>query len=132
MACIVDRSLPKNYQIVYKAIRDAGHGRHLNAYELYVDLRDRKEQVSQTTVYRALERLVALKLIDEVAPPNASYVAYELAAPLHAHFHCHVCGVLRDVALTLPDDDLRNHVDLQDVEIERTVMMFAGRCKSCV
>ena len=128
----MERSLPKNYQIVYNAISEAGQGQHLNAYDVFLRLRERQEHISQTTVYRALERLVALKMIDEVSAPNASHVSYELAAPIHAHFHCRVCGVLSDVALTWPESELTAHKDLQSVKVERTVMMFEGHCDDCV
>ena len=121
----------KNYQTVYDVICEAGQGQHLNAYELFVSLRDRRLNVSQTTVYRALERLVSLGLIDEVTAPGANHVAYELAGPTHAHFHCRICGVLRDLHLAVAETELLRKSDVADLHIEHTVMLFEGCCKTC-
>jgi Fe2+ or Zn2+ uptake regulation protein len=127
----VKRSLPKNYQTIYAAIQAAGPGRHVSAYELFVLLRELPSRISQTTVYRALERLVEVGLIDQVAAPSAGHVVYELAAPAHAHFHCRMCGTLQDVELEFSQSELFNQGQLDGASIERTNLMLEGVCATC-
>ncbi len=125
----MERTLPKNYQTVYQALRDAGPGQHLNAAELCLRLGTRAAHISQTTVYRALDRLVALGMIEAVHAPQARHVAYEITAPSHAHFHCRVCGALRDIPC--PATALAQVPDLANLLVERTVVLFEGCCPAC-
>ncbi|HVN68710.1 MAG TPA: transcriptional repressor [Candidatus Binatia bacterium] len=124
-------SLPKNYRLIFDIIGASGIGRHLTPSEIYGKALKRQPGIGFSTVYRGLERLVALGLISELRVPGADSAAYEPAGPRHAHFRCTACGEIEDVAYAIPSRTIRALAEQHGVRIESERVTFEGCCAAC-
>jgi Fe2+ or Zn2+ uptake regulation protein len=123
--------LPKNYQLLYEIVREAGHGVHLSAGEIFVRARKRRPGIGFSTVYRGIQRLRELGLIDEIFVSGESAAIYEPAAPSHAHFRCRRCGRIDDVDYRLPARLLGTLGKRLRRQIDDAALTFSGICESC-
>lgn len=85
--------LKKNYQEIYHIIQN---NCALNAYEIFEKVnKNREKQISQTTIYRAINNLTELNLIKPVNL-NDGHTRYESIEKTnhHHHFICLECKEL--------------------------------------
>ena len=127
----VKRSLPKNYELIYRIVESSGIGRHLTPSEIYTKALKRRPGIGLATVYRGLERLRDLGLLSEVSMPGAAAAAYEPSGPRHAHFHCSKCGEVQDVDYAVPSRTVKALALQHGFHIESERVAFEGRCTSC-
>jgi Fur family transcriptional regulator, ferric uptake regulator len=124
--------LAKNYRLVYEIVREcAAKGEHVAMRNLFALARHRQPQIGFATIYRALARLEALHLIDEVTLPGSQSACYEPAAPEHAHFRCEECGGVADVDYVMPPRAKARAARLLGAEIRQVKVSLHGRCASC-
>jgi Fe2+ or Zn2+ uptake regulation protein len=123
--------LPKNYQFVYDILRAAGPGVHLTTADVFARAKRRRPGIGFSTVYRAIQRLSAEGLIDEIIVPGADSAFYEPAAPAHAHFRCTRCGNISDVQFTLRSQLVASLGRQMGGRIERTTVALHGLCRDC-
>lgn len=98
--------------------------------ELTTEVRRRHPEVHESTVYRTLDRLTALGLVDHVHLGHGRAV-FGLADRTHQHLHCGACGKV----LTAPSSlfaEIAQAVD-ERYEFELRLGHFAlgGRCRNC-
>lgn len=91
----------------------AGHDCAVTALELDDELRHRKPAVGRASVYRALEQLERLGLVQrmEVARGTAGYERVEPGGEHHHHAICRRCGRM---------------VPFEDPALERTIAKLSG------
>jgi Fe2+ or Zn2+ uptake regulation protein len=123
--------LPKNHQVVLEIIRDAGHGVHLTTSDVFARAKSRRPAIGFSTVYRGIQRLRDLALIDEVVVPGADCAAYELAGPAHAHFRCDRCGTVADVHYKMPRRAVAEIAKASGVRIDEAKLTLHGLCRAC-
>jgi Fur family peroxide stress response transcriptional regulator len=124
-------SLPANYQLVYDVLREAGPGVHLTTNDAYARARVRRPAIGISTVYRGIQRLRDMGLVDEILVPGAAAAVYEPVASPHAHFRCDRCGRVDDVAYNVPRrtiDALAKHMEAY---ITDSVVTLRGECREC-
>jgi len=126
------RRLPKNHQVVYEIIRSAAHGVHLTTGDVFALAKSKRPGIGFSTVYRGIQRLRDLCLIDEVALPGADAAVYELASEPHAHFRCDACGAVEDVAFRLPARSAAKLAASTGARIDQTKLTLHGLCRSCL
>jgi Fur family ferric uptake transcriptional regulator len=97
---------------IHRTVRDAG-GRltvptrliisilastadHLTADDLIAEVQGRVDGVSPSTIYRVIQRLNDLEIIEHVHSGNGP-AFYHLRERGHAHLVCHECGVVFDI-----------------------------------
>jgi len=124
-------SLPSNYRLIFDIIAASGIGRHLTPSEIYRKALKRRPGIGFSTVYRGLERLLALGLVSEIRMPGGDAAAYEPSGPRHAHFRCTGCGEIEDVAYAIPSRTIRALAEQHGVRIESERVTFEGRCAAC-
>jgi len=124
--------LPKNHQVVYEIVRSAGHGVHLSTSDVFARAKQMRPAIGFSTVYRGIQRLRDLALIDEIVVPGADAVVYELASEPHAHFRCDACGTVEDVAYEIPARALAAIVETTGARIQATKLTLHGTCRSCI
>ncbi|MGB0951789.1 MAG: Fur family transcriptional regulator [Planctomycetota bacterium] len=98
---------------------------------IFEALAQRIPEVSRTTVYRSLETMAGLGLLNRVEHPGSA-VRFDPNTAPHHHFLCSLCGALRD----LPDSALTGAAELafhpdgpylaQEISI-----LVRGHCQSC-
>jgi Fur family ferric uptake transcriptional regulator len=114
---------------VWEAVRR--DGRHRTADEIAGEVQQTLPEVNASTVYRTLELLVGLELVQETRL-NGAVTYYEVApAPVHHHFVCGRCGAVGHF-----DDDLLEPVRRQLLEregfaVSETRMTVFGLCHDC-
>jgi len=108
-----------------------GRRDHPTADQIFGAVAERVPDVSRATVYRALDTLTELGLLQRVAHPGSS-VRFDGNTNPHHHFLCSRCGAIED----LPLDAVRGHDELAFVgsptlqadEIGIQVRGLCGRC----
>jgi Fe2+ or Zn2+ uptake regulation protein len=123
--------LPKNYQLVYEILQAAGCGVHLSTHDVFTRAKRRRPTIGFSTVYRGVQRLADLSLIDEIAVPGADRAVYELTGVPHAHFRCDRCGVVQDVAYRLSSKTIAALAKKTGARIDETMLTLSGRCRAC-
>ena len=106
----------------------------LNAQQIFETLK-RTHNINRVTVYRILDRLVEIGLVDRISGGGRSFV-YGLAPndnhPPHPHFFCKSCGNLE----CLNPQSL--HVNMEPMQrtfpgsIENIEVRIDGVCKNCL
>jgi Fur family ferric uptake transcriptional regulator len=104
---------------------------HLSSLQVYEEIRLRLPAVNQSTVYRALERLVDCGKVS-VSDMGTSSTVYELLADgLHHHLVCQKCGKV----ITIGHEDVKgffsavqhkNHFNI----VTNHLILF-GICENC-
>jgi Fe2+ or Zn2+ uptake regulation protein len=123
--------LPANYQLVYDVLREAGPGVHLTTNDAYSRARARRPAIGISTVYRGIQRLRDMGLIDEIVVPGESAAVYEPVAAPHAHFRCDRCGRVDDVAYNVPRRTIESLAKHMDARITDTIVTLRGICHNC-
>lgn len=105
----------------------------LTALEIEDALRARKRSVSRASVYRILEQLEGLGLVQRVETGQAM-VRYERVAAAHEHHHhlvCEACGVVMPFA----DEALERAISSLSARVPLTVseheIVLRGECEDC-
>lgn len=110
-------------------------GEHLSAEDVYDRLRDKGMDVGLATVYRSLELLAELGILQRMEFGDGCS-RYELGdndplAHQHHHLICLRCGKVRE----FPDDMLdaleREISEKSGFKIDDHKVMFFGYCKEC-
>ena len=122
-----------NQRLVVLKVLAEHKDRHMTAEEIYDLVRNEFRDIGIATVYRTVQLLLEMKLIDRIEL-NDGCVRYEIGHTKHYHHHliCKECGKI------IPfDDDL-----LEDLEkhIEKTLgfcvldheLKLYGKCKDCI
>jgi Fur family ferric uptake transcriptional regulator len=106
------------------------HGPHPTAEQLTAQVKDRHPDTHESTVYRFLDDLERLGVIDHVHLGHGPAV-YHFADDTHHHLVCDACGVVVEV----PDralQGLRRRLRTEfDFEMEPRHFAVPGRCKAC-
>ncbi|MGA3031328.1 MAG: Fur family transcriptional regulator [Candidatus Limnocylindrales bacterium] len=110
----------------------AATGGHFTAAELLERGRRERVNIGRATVFRALELLTSLRVVERLDLPNGSH-AYVLCDPDEHHHHlvCSNCGRSQDVA----DGELARLVDeiakRHGYRIEAHRLELFGTCPDC-
>lgn len=111
----------------------AGHDCAVTAIELDDELRRRKPAVARASVYRALEQLEGLGLVQrmEVSRGTAGYERVEPGGEHHHHAICRRCGRM----VPFEDDSLERAIDELSEAISFEVtdhdVVLRGTCERC-
>jgi Fur family ferric uptake transcriptional regulator len=110
----------------------AATGGHFTAAELLERGRRERVSIGRATIFRALELLASLRIVERLDLPSGSH-AYVLCDPSEHHHHlvCSTCGHSVDVA----DGDLARLVDEigrhNGYKIEAHRLELFGMCPDC-
>lgn len=104
--------------------------RHLSADDLIAEFGQRVPGVAPSTVYRLLQRLDQLQVIEHVHS-GVGATFYHLRDRGHAHLVCESCGAITDI----PDRLLSTVTDAADRDFGFTVRThhaaLLGQCATC-
>jgi len=100
---------------------------HLDAAALYRLALEANPKIGQATVYRTLNLLAELELVD-VSTLGEAHGHYELRAEDHAHVVCLDCGSIREIP---PPRGLRQLDELNGFDVRQTQLEVVGYCPKC-
>ena len=104
---------------------------HLDADEIYRRARQKGSRLSLSTVYRNLQMLKKLGLVEELHFDDAHH-HYEVKPPAeHHHLVCHGCGRVIEFQYPLARYIKKNVAAAKDFDIAETEIHLAGYCSSC-
>ena len=114
---------------VWEAVRRGG--RHRTAEEIAAEVQQTLPEVNVSTVYRTLELLVSLDLVQETRLAGVA-IFYEVApAPVHHHFVCQRCGAVGHLDDELLEPVRRELLDAADFLVSETRVTVFGLCRDC-
>ena len=105
---------------------------HFTAADLMADARTRELDIGRATIFRALELLTELDVLERIDLPSGDH-AYVPCEPQHHHHHlvCAVCGGVTevgDLGLASAVEQIQHRTGWQ-VETHR--LELYGRCPDC-
>lgn len=108
------------------------HGQgHLDADEVYRQAREKQPLLSLSTVYRTLQMLKKLGLVEEVHFDEAHH-HYEIKPAIeHHHLVCLGCGRIVEFRYPLVRLVKRNVAEAKDFEITGSEVRMTGYCSHC-
>lgn len=112
----------------------ARHGCAVTALDIEDELRGQGSSVGRASIYRALEQLEELGLVQRIAEMSRGVAGYERVDPAGHHHHhaiCSVCGRME----TFEDPDLEGAIGRLEgrlpFEVAEHDVVLRGRCESC-
>ena len=121
------RRTAARYAIVQMLVDAKGH---VTADELAEDVQKRFPSVNISTVYRTLDTLEDLGIVDHVHLGHGRAV-YHLSHHDHQHLYCEDC----ERVVELPAPKLRSFLSMVDreygFEVDQRHFAIVGRCKKC-
>lgn len=99
--------------------------------DLWQELRQREPRLGRATVYRSVEMLVSMGLLDRVEFANGTHHYRVCGGSHHHHLTCTSCHRVVEVDVCLPAEQVKAISNLTDFTIEGHSLSFFGRCSSC-
>ena len=116
---------------VYAAI--VASERPIGAYELLAALAPQRGQVPPTTVYRALDFLLAHGFVHRIESKNAFVACCEVGVPHRSQFlMCDGCGATVEIPGDGVAEQLSHSAPAHGFEVHRQVVELSGLCALCV
>ncbi|MDR1212361.1 MAG: transcriptional repressor [Spirochaetaceae bacterium] len=130
---------PENYrtrqgQCILDYIKSLGDG-HVTVTQIVRHFEDTQEFISQTTVYRHLEKLAAGGMLRKyVLSGSACYQYAGGKADRREHFHlkCESCGALIHADCDFLDKIERHLLKRHNFQVNLLKTVFYGTCKKCL
>lgn len=104
---------------------------HLDADEIYRQARVRAPRLSLSTVYRTLQKLKELDLVEEVHFSEEHHHYESKPATEHHHLVCLGCGRVIEFNYPLSRYLKKNVPEARDFEITETEVRMTGYCPKC-
>lgn len=115
-------------QAVVRVIVES-HG-HTTADDIATKVQEDFPSVDVSTVYRTLETLRELDIVDRVYFADGSAV-YHLRDHQHHHLCCERCGAVQELPITLLSSVERSLMEDFGFEMHRRPLGIFGVCRSC-
>ncbi len=123
------RRLTGQRQLLLQLIEE--HGGHLDAHELYRLASERNPRLSLSTVYRTMNLLRDLGLVNEVHLGEEHH-HYELRpSSQHCHLVCVSCGKVVEIDCDLVEQLKTSVAEQHDFEITDAQVELIGLCGDC-
>jgi Fur family ferric uptake transcriptional regulator len=118
--------------IAERLIALAQNGGDFTTDDLWQDLRQLDSHIGRATVFRSVEKLVDIGLLNRIEFADGTH-HYRVCDANHHHHHltCTKCHRVVEVDLCLPTEQLAEIGDRTDFAIEGHSLTLFGRCPDC-
>jgi Fur family ferric uptake transcriptional regulator len=118
--------------IADRLVELAVSGENFTIDDLWQEMRELDPHLGRATVYRSVEKLVTLGLLDRVDFADGTHL-YRVCGENHHHHHltCTKCHLVVEVDICLPEEQLNAIGHETNFDIEGHSLTLFGRCKSC-
>ena len=117
--------------IAERLIEHAANGADFTVDDLWQELRENEPRLGRATVYRSVEMLVNMGLLDRIEFADGSHHYRVCGGTHHHHLTCTQCHKVVDIDLCLPVEQLAAVGDQNDFAIEGHSLTLFGRCSEC-
>ena len=107
------------------------HDGHFSASDLAAAARDRRIGVSRATLFRALDLLVELGVVERLDLPSGEHAYVECAPAHHHHVVCSRCGRTAEVDDAGLSEAVREIARTSGFRIDTHRLELFGLCRSC-
>jgi Fe2+ or Zn2+ uptake regulation protein len=105
---------------------------HLDADEIYRRAKEKESRLSLSTVYRTLQKLKGLGLVEELHFDEAHHHYETKPSAEHYHLLCLKCGKIIELHQPLSDFIKKNVAEAKDFDIVETEVRVTGYCAKCL
>ena len=126
---IAGKRVTNQRALILEIIR-RGRG-HLDADEIYRRARNKRPRLSLSTVYRTLQALKELGLVEELHFDDAHHHYEVKSSTEHHHLACLGCGKVIEFEYPLSRYVKRNIAEARDFKIVDTEVRMMGYCSEC-
>jgi Fur family transcriptional regulator, ferric uptake regulator len=109
----------------------AGSGADFTIDDLWQMLRQMEPRLGRATVYRAVEMLFSLGLLDRIEFADGTHHYRVCGGAHHHHLTCTQCHLVVEVDICLPVDQFTSIGKQTDFAIEGHSITLFGRCPAC-
>src|SRR5690554_1926402 len=107
---------------------------HLSAEDVYLLVKEKAPEIGLATVYRTLELLTELKVVDKINFGDG-VSRYDLRKEGADHFHHHLvcleCGAVEEIVEDLLEDVEKKVEDQWQFQVKDHRLTFHGICRKC-
>lgn len=108
----------------------SGHDHHLTAAEIVESVRRRNPGFYESTVYRTLDRLVELGVVERVQLGSGAAIFHLPESP-HHHLVCDDCGAVSEVPAGVVVEFAERLFDEYGFVLRGSSATITGRCRAC-
>ncbi|HTY22308.1 MAG TPA: Fur family transcriptional regulator [Desulfomonilaceae bacterium] len=124
------RTQPRN-RIATRLAELAASGQDFSVEDLWHDLQQYDPRLGRATVFRAVEMLVNMGLLNRIEFSDGSHTYRACGDSHHHHLTCKKCHRVVDVDVCIPDAQLVEIGERTDFEIEGHSLVLFGVCADC-
>jgi len=117
--------------IAERLVELAASGADFTVDDLWHELRQEEPRLGRATVYRSVEKLVNMGLLDRVEFANGTHHYRVCGDSHHHHLTCTQCHRVVEVDVCLPVDQFTAISNQTDFAIEGHSLTLFGRCANC-
>jgi Fur family transcriptional regulator, ferric uptake regulator len=107
-----------------------GDRQHRTAEELAAEVQSQAPDVNISTIYRNLDELVRLRVVDR-SRLGGGPAAYHLASATHGHLVCEQCGAMTEVPSELFRDVAETLAARYHFTVDPHRLAITGHCAAC-
>jgi Fur family transcriptional regulator, ferric uptake regulator len=124
------KTQPRN-RIAIRLAELAASGQDFSVEDLWHDLQRYDTRLGRATVFRAVEMLVNMGLLNRIEFSDGSHTYRACGDEHHHHLTCRKCHRVVDVDICIPDDQLVEIGKQTGFEIEGHSLVLFGVCADC-
>ncbi len=124
------KTQPRN-RIAIRLAELAASGQDFSVEDLWHDLLQFDPRLGRATVFRAVEMLVNMGLLNRIEFADGSHSYRACGDEHHHHLTCRKCHRVVDVDICIPEEQLVEIGKRTDFEIEGHSLVLFGVCADC-
>ncbi len=117
--------------IAERLIEHASKGEDFTTDELWQELRQAEPRIGRATVFRAVEKLVDMGLLDRIEFADGTHHYRVCGGTHHHHLTCTQCHRVLEIDMCLPHEQLAAIGKQTNFDIEGHSLTLFGRCENC-
>lgn len=117
--------------IAERLVEFAKSGTDFTTDELWQELRTVEPKLGRATVFRAVEKLVNMGLLDRIEFADGTHHYRVCGSSHHHHLTCTRCHRIVEIDICLPEEQIAAIGNQTDFTIEGHSLTLFGRCADC-
>lgn len=117
--------------IAERLVEFANSGTDFTTDELWQELRTVEPKLGRATVFRAVEKLVNMSLLDRIEFADGTHHYRVCGSNHHHHLTCTRCHRIVEIDICLPEEQIAAIGNQTDFAIEGHSLTLFGRCADC-